>query len=101
MKRNRQGATPSTTATPKAAAASTPAAGTPGDPPVAPLGNASPFSPKLEKWPGFPCPSKAFARATPVENPKGVLPPSQRLLRYIHLVGWSCRCWRVRGDGEL
>eukprot|EP00752_Nemacystus_decipiens_P003642 g3356.t1 len=47
---------------------------------------ASPSSPRLEKWPGFPCPSEAFARAAPVENPKGVLPPSPDVLRFIHQV---------------
>lgn len=47
---------------------------------------ASPSSPRLEKWPGFPCPSKAFARAAPIENPKGLLPPSPDFLGFIHQV---------------
>ena len=47
---------------------------------------ASPSSPRLELWPGFPCPSKVFARAAPMENPKGVLPPSPDVLRFIHQV---------------
>lgn len=48
---------------------------------------ASLSHPRLEEWPGFPCPSKAFARAAPMENPKGVLPPSPQVLRFIHQVG--------------
>lgn len=47
---------------------------------------ASPSSPRLEEWPGFPCPSKAFARAAAIENPKGLLPPSPDVLRFIHQV---------------
>lgn len=47
---------------------------------------ASPSSPRLERWPGFPSPSKAFARAAPMENPKGLLPPSPDVLRFIHQV---------------
>ncbi|CAM9532022.1 unnamed protein product, partial [Hapterophycus canaliculatus] len=45
---------------------------------------ASPMSPRLEEWRGFPSPAMAFARAAPVENPKGVLPPSPHVLRFIH-----------------
>lgn len=48
---------------------------------------ASLSCPRLEEWPGFPCPSKAFARAAPMENPKGGLPPSPQVLRFIHQVG--------------
>ncbi|CAM9805817.1 unnamed protein product [Ectocarpus sp. 12 AP-2014] len=47
---------------------------------------ASLSRPRLEEWPGFPCPSKAFARAAPMENPKGGLPPSPQVLRFIHQV---------------
>ncbi|CAM9985193.1 unnamed protein product, partial [Ectocarpus sp. 12 AP-2014] len=47
---------------------------------------ASLSCPRLEEWPGFPCPSKAFARAAPMESPKGGLPPSPQVLRFIHKV---------------
>ncbi|CAN0519294.1 unnamed protein product, partial [Ectocarpus sp. 12 AP-2014] len=47
---------------------------------------ASLSCPRLEEWPGFPCPSKAFARAAPMESPKGGLPPSPQVLRFIHQV---------------
>lgn len=55
------------------------------------LERASPSSPRLEKWPGFPSPSMAFARAAPMETPKGLLPPSPYVLRFIHQVKkWWC-----------
>lgn len=57
---------------------------------------ASPTAPRLEEWPGFPSPSTAFARAAPMENPKGVLPPSPHVLRFIHQVGASGECERCK-----
>lgn len=60
---------------------------------------ASPTSPRLEEWPGFPSPSVAFARAAPVENPKGVLPPSPQVLRFIHQVNAAVKSEKSYGTG--
>lgn len=46
-------------------------------------------APRLEKWPDFPTPFQAFARAAPLEAPAGLLPPSRRFLGYIHQVCFS------------
>lgn len=50
---------------------------------------ASVRQPYREPWPDFLAPSQAYARAAPLENPKGLLPPSPRLLSYIHQVRLS------------
>ena len=54
--------------------------------PTGPSSIAETPLPRLEEWPCFPSPATAFAPAAPVESPKGLMPPSHRLLRYIHQV---------------